>query len=298
MITQAAHAVKAAPLDSKRWLAKFSGEFKAKADKTILGRTDHYGPLRVQRPFYPEGPDLLHLYLLHPPGGLVGGDKLSIELDVQANSKVLMTTPSAGKMYRNISGLKQAQHVDINIEDGAVVEYLPQENIVFNGAYGQLNTEVDIKGSGLFIGWEMTCLGRFESNEMFEKGELTQSLMIKHDGRPLFMDRLVLAAPCDLQTSMAGFQGKSVFGNFVINRDVLTLLAGTNKDFDLAQWQAQVNEQIAPATLAITQKPNVFIARILGDKAQQARNVFEELWGILRPCVLQREACAPRIWRT
>jgi len=298
MNTHAAHAVKAAPLDSKRWLAKFSGEFKAKSDKTILGQTEHYGPLRVQRPFYPEGADLLHLYLLHPPGGLVGGDKLSIQLDAKANSKVLMTTPSAGKMYRNISGLKQSQMVDIKIADGASLEYLPQENIVFDGAYGQLNTEVQIQGSGLFIGWELTCLGRFESDEMFEAGELTQSLSITHDGKPLFMDRLVLTAPSDLQTSMAGFQGKSVFGSFVINRDVVSLLTQTNKEFDLAQWQAQVNEQISPARIAVTQKPNVFIARILGDKAQQARNVFEELWEILRPSVLKREACAPRIWRT
>lgn len=290
--------IHAAPLDSKCWLAKFSGEFKAKSDKTILGQTDHYGPLRVQRPFYPEGADLLHLYLLHPPGGLVGGDKLSIQLDAQANSKVLMTTPSAGKMYRNISGLKQSQMVDIKIADGASLEYLPQENIVFDGAYGQLNTEVEIQGSGLFMGWELTCLGRFESDEMFEAGELTQSLLIKHDGKPLFMDRLVLTAPSNLQTSVAGFQGKSVFGSFVINRDVMSLLANTSKDFDLAQWQVQVNEQIAPARLAVTQKPNVFIARILGDKAQQARSVFEELWGILRPSILKREACAPRIWRT
>jgi len=298
--------------DQKRWLASFRGDFVAVDGHTRMGQTQHFGPLRVQRPFYPEGLGCLHLYLLHPPGGLVGGDRLSIDVSLQANAQVLMTTPSAGKIYRNISGLKQGQHVSLSVADGAVMEYLPQENIVFDGADGEITTHVAIAGSGLFIGWELTCLGRFESNELFEAGQLQQSLLITHNGRPLFNDRLSLVATrepqaSDLQTtglqkSRAGFQGQHVFGTFVINAEILK--ADAESDLSgltqrLLDYQEQFNDlQAGASSLGITQKPGVFIARILGNKAERLRQCFEELWSMIRPELLERPACAPRIWRT
>ena len=308
-------------IDSKRWFAHFSGNFVAVDGHTRMGRTNHYGPLRVQRPFFPEGLDYLHLYLLHPPGGLVGGDRLSIDISLESRAKVLMTTPSAGKIYRNISGLKQGQHVNLKVADGAVMEYLPQENIVFDGAEAELNTQVDIEGSGLFIGWELTCLGRFESGELFEAGQLQQSLIITHDGRPLFNDRLNLYVPSDhtkvddtnagagliqnaqgLQASNAGFQNRSVFGTFVINAELLH--ADSESDASglterLLDFQARFNDEQAGASrLAMTQKPGVFIARALGDKAERLRQCFEQIWTMARPTLLTRTACVPRIWRT
>lgn len=280
--------------DSKCWLAQYRGEFFHSDGSTRLGSSRHFGPLRVQRPFYPEGRDCLHLYLLHPPGGLVGGDKLSIELDLKQGSHVLMTTPSAGKLYRNISGFKQCQCVQLTVDDGACLEYLPQENIVFNGADGELHTQVDLKGSGVFVGWEITCLGRTESNDMFEQGQLRQSLMIRRDGQALFSDRLRLEAPGRLQISRAGFQASSVFGTFVITKDV-TSIEDASLEEVLLNWQ---NSQVEGVQLAITQKPGVFIARALGDKSEKIKEAFEVLWQRLRPELIERSACPPRIWRT
>lgn len=292
MNTQALTAT--SEFDAKRWRAKFAGEFINVDGHTRLGPTEHFGPLRVQRPFYPEGLHCLHLYLLHPPGGLVGGDKLSIHLHAQTQAHVLMTTPSAGKIYRNISGIKQGQYVDIQVEDQAIVEYLPQENIIFDDADAELITTVNIQGTGIFIGWEITCLGRIESDELFQKGGLCQSLTMTQNGAPLFIDRLSLTAPSDLQTGRAGFQDKCVYGTFVINRNVMT----SEIEEQLFQWQAQQNEIRSLTQVAITQKPDVFIARLLGDKAEQAREVFESLWTLVRPHVIQKSASAPRIWRT
>ena len=280
--------------DAKRWRAKFAGDFVSVDGHTRMGFTEHFGPLRVQRPFYPEGLDCLHLYLLHPPGGLVGGDKLSISLNANTHSHILMTTPSAGKIYRNISGIKQGQYVQIDVADAAVVEYLPQENIIFNNADAELITQVDIKGTGTFIGWEITCLGRIEGDELFEVGGLKQSLNITQDGEPLFMDRLTLLAPCSLQTSKAGFQDKSVYGTFIINRNIIN----SDVEDQLIAWQEEQNQIRTLTSVGITQKPNAFIARVLGDKAEQARDVFESLWTLLRPHVINKQACAPRIWRT
>lgn len=280
--------------DANRWLAKFSGQFNGIDGRTVMGKTQHYGPLRVQRPFFPEGPDCLHFYLLHPPGGLVGGDRLSISLHSTQHAHLLMTTPSAGKIYRNISGHAQGQFVDIKVDDGAIMEYLPQENIVFDGAHGELNTEIHIQGSGLFIGWEITCLGRIESQDWFEEGQLKQTLSVLKDGRPLFMDRLNLTAKSQLQTGIAGLQDKTVFANFVINAEVMKDELATR----LIDWQEQINARNKDDLIALTQKPGVFIARMMGDKSERVKNVFEELWTMLRPHLIQKPAMAPRIWRT
>jgi urease accessory protein len=281
--------------NAKRWLAMFSGQFPFIDGHTRLGKTAHFGPLRVQRPFYPEGPECLHLYLLHPPGGLVGGDKLSINFAVHPGAHLLMTTPSAGKMYRNISGLPQIQQVNITVGKDAVMEYLPQENIVFNGAYAELSTQVEVAEGGLFIGWEINCLGLYENDDPFLDGQLKQQLMIKQSGKPLFYDRLKIIAPSVVQTSVAGLQNKSVNGTFVINTDVVN-------DLTLAQllsWQNDVNaNKNYDCVAAITQKPGIFIARILSDKAEVVRKYFEQLWVLLRPSVINRDACAPRIWLT
>ncbi len=273
----------------KQWLAHFSADFICVEKHTRLGRTSHSGPLRVQRPFFPEGSDLQHLYLLHPPGGLVGGDQLSINLHLGPNARVLMTTPSAGKFYRNVTAFNQGQHVTLKVCDGASLEYLPMENIIFNGADACLSTQVELQGSGQFLGWEITCLGRKESDEPFSCGSLKQTLSITKDGQLLFKDRFNLTAPSSLQNSVAGLNNYSVFGSFVITGQ---------PDFDYGEFQQAINEKIAPSVLAITQKPGVMIARLMSNSSENARFAFESLWQALRPEVLGRIACPPRIWNT
>lgn len=288
-----------APSDvtDRHWRALFRGEFYAREQghdlHTCMGQTMHYGPLRVQRPFYPEGSDLLHMYLLHPPGGLVGGDQLSIQVRALTKAKVLVTTPSAGKLYRNESDMLQGQEVDIQVADGAVVEYLPQENIIFNGAKGTLNTRVNIEGSGLFIGWEITCLGRPEGNQFFEEGQLKQSLMLYQDGRPLFLDRLHLDAQDGIMQSKVGLQNKLAFATCVVNREL-----SPDAFNALIELQQVLNQAHKEEYLAVTQKPGVLIIRVLGNRAEPIRNLLEAVWRIIRPALHNREVCIPRIWNT
>jgi len=285
----------------KHWRALFQGDFYARETKngdcaslkTCMGKTQHYGPLRVQRPFYPEGNDLLHLYLLHPPGGLVGGDELSIDITAREGAKVLVTTPSAGKLYRNETDMQQGQMIRIQVADNSAVEYLPQENIIFNGAKGTLNTLVELKGNGLFIGWEITCLGRPESQALFEDGCLKQSLLIYKDGKPLFLDRLNLNAQDGIMQSRAGLQNFSTFASFVINREV------SKPIYDkLIELQQAFNQAGNNKFIAVTQKKDVLIVRALGHRAEPVKGMLEKMWEVIRPDVYGREMCIPRIWNT
>ncbi len=135
-----------------------SSGFAAENGATRLARRAHRGPLVVQRPFVPEGPGVCHVYLLHPPGGLVGGDELAIDVDVDADAHALVTTPAAGKVYRtNGAPVRQTQR--LRVADGGTLEWMPQEAILYDGARATLETRVDLGRNARFFGIDAVCFG-------------------------------------------------------------------------------------------------------------------------------------------
>ncbi|MFT6448912.1 MAG: urease accessory protein [Oleispira sp.] len=282
------------------WLANYQAQLAYLDGKTRLGKTSHFGPLRVQRAFYPEGDICAHLYLLHPPGGLVAGDYLTISLHLQPHAQALMTTPSAGKIYNNITERKQFQKVSLKIEEGAVLEWMPQETLVFDGAEGELITEIELHGKAQFMGWDIVCLGRPSSEDWFERGSIRQVISIQQDGQPLFIERNSISADGDIMRDKAGLAQQAVFGSFILTNEANTIP-------ELEEEQREVLEALAALTaetgqakglVAVTHKPGLVIVRYLGPCADNAKKVFIKYWQWMRPFVNGREACAPRIWNT
>lgn len=286
------------------WLANYQAELVHLDDKTRLGKTSHFGPLRVQRPFYPEGNQCAHLYLLHPPGGLVAGDYLTISLYLKPSAQALMTTPSAGKIYNNITDRKQFQKVSLIVENDAVLEWMPQETLVFDGAEGELITEVELSDDAQFMGWDIVCLGRPSSEDWFERGSVRQVLSIQRNGQPLFIERNSIRADDSIMRDKAGLAQQAVCGSFIF----------TNEDEqipELNEEQREALETLAASTaiteadkgwgkglVSVTHKPGLVIVRYLGPCADNAKKVFIKYWQWMRPFVNGREACAPRIWNT
>lgn len=282
------------------WLANYQAQLVYLDDKTRLGKTSHFGPLRVQRAFYPEGDICAHLYLLHPPGGLVAGDYLTIGLHLQPHAQALMTTPSAGKIYNNITERKQFQKVSLKIEDSAVLEWMPQETLVFDGAEGELITEVELSDNAQFMGWDIVCLGRPSSEDWFERGSIRQVISIQRNGLPLFIERNTISATGDIMQDKAGLAQQAVFGSFILTND-------TDNIPELDEEQREALESLAALTVesgqakglvAVTHKPGLVIVRYLGPCADNAKKVFIKYWQWMRPFVNGREACPPRIWNT
>lgn len=282
------------------WLANYQAQLAYLDGKTRLGKTSHFGPLRVQRAFYPEGDICAHLYLLHPPGGLVAGDYLTISLHLQPHAQALMTTPSAGKIYNNITERKQFQKVSLKIEEGAVLEWMPQETLVFDGAEGELITEIELHGKAQFMGWDIVCLGRPSSEDWFERGSIRQVISIQQDGQPLFIERNSISADGDIMRDKAGLAQQAVFGSFILTNEANTIP-------ELEEEQREVLEALAALTaetgqakglVAVTHKPGLVIVRYLGPCADNAKKVFIKYWQWVRPFVNGRDACAPRIWNT
>jgi len=271
------------------WQARLELGFVRRGDSTILARRAHSGPLRVQKPLYPEGPAVCHGILLHPPAGIAGGDELSIAVGVDTGAQALLTTPGAGKWYRS-AGPWAAQTLNFDVADDAVLEWLPQETIVFDGARGRLENRLRLGTGARYIGWEVLCLGRRAAGETFDRGELRLETRIEQAGKTLWLERGRLVGGDPLLDSPVGLAGYSVSA---------TLLAA-GRDIERALLAAcrEIITGEAGAHLGITALPGLLIARYLGHSSEAARHWFIALWRLLRPALLDREARPPRIWNT
>jgi urease accessory protein len=267
--------VSAAALESA-WRAHLSLGFTATGGKTVLMHRRHDGPLVVQKALYPEGPEVCHAIVVHPPGGIAGGDELSLE--VKAEGHALLTTPGATKWYRS-AGPWAKQRLVFDVE--GTLEWLPRETIVFDAALAELECEIRLGSAARYIGWEIVCLGRTGSGERFSRGKLRLDMRIMKEGKLVWLERGEVEGGGALMRSPIGLDGRSVFGTFVATGVPAELLAECRK--------------ILPA---VTLLPGLLIARILGDSTEQAFGQFADLWGLLRPALTGRQAQPPRIWRT
>jgi urease accessory protein len=278
------------PSAAAGWSAELQLDFVSRAGRTLLERRQHRGPLVVQRPFSPEGPEWLHVYLLHPPGGIVSGDTLSTEVRLGEGSHVLLTTPAATKVYRRRAGAapsRQAQ--ELLVGSGSSLEWLPAETILFPGAEIGLQTIARLQGDAAFIGWEILCFGRPVLDERFGQGECRQRLELWRDGRPLCLERMQLRAGSAVFEAAWGMGGRPVTG---------TLLASPPPTAAVEELRALCAALPAGDLAAVTALEGVLVVRYLGDSVERCRTLFVQLWALLRPPLLGRPASRPRIWST
>src|SRR5450830_1012471 len=152
----------------------------------LVERT-HRGPLRVQKPLYPEGAAVCHAIIVHPPGGVVGGDQLAIDATVGARAHALLTTPGAAKWYK-ANGKVSRQQVRLSVGAGATLEWLPQETIFYDHADVVLDQHVELAADASYIGGEILCMGRRASGESFSAGKVTQRTQIRRGGKLIWWE--------------------------------------------------------------------------------------------------------------
>lgn len=250
---------------AQAWRADLRLGFERVGGRTVLAERASEGPLVVQKPFYPEGDALCHAIVVHPPGGIAGGDQLSLQARCGAGARALLTTPGAGKWYRS-AGAWAGQRLAFDVR--GALEWLPRETIVFDGALCSLQSTIDLSETASFIGWEVVCLGRSDG---FRRGRLKMQTEVRRDGKPLFVERGEIEAGGRLLDSPVGLAGHRVFGTFIATSAAKVSVDG----------------------VATTYLPGLLVGRYLGDSSEEALRAFTRLWTALRP-----SAVAPRIWST
>jgi urease accessory protein len=267
------------------WKAELSLGFERIDGRSVLAHKRHDGPLVVQKALYPEGGEVCHAIVVHPPAGIAGGDELQLNVASGKAAGALLTTPGAGKWYRS-AGPWAAQKLSFDV-DGAL-EWLPQETIVFDGALAQSEYDVNLDARAGIIGWDVVCLGRTGSGERFARGSFRSAIRIRRAGKLLWLERGRIDGGGKLLHSAAGLGEMPVFG---------TLFAsGASLDRDLLHEMRGAEPEAGRG--AVTLLPGILLARYLGDSSEAARRYFIALWRILRPRLAGRDAAEPRIWRT
>lgn len=275
------------PTESHGWKAHLELTLAHQRDRTIVQRARHQGPLRVQRAFYPEADGTCHVYLLHPPGGVVQGDELEVFLELKDSSQCLITTPGATKLYRSE---EQCCRISANIRvgRGARCEWLPQETIAFCGARAVLATQVELEPGASFIGWDVLCLGRPAAGEHFVRGELSSRLSVTRTGAPLLCEHLVLDGGSPALHQAWGMRGFSAVGMLV--------LAVPDR-----QWVESVRARMSGApesdTLTSgTELDGISVFRAMGRSTEAVKHALTEIWQCCREQLGTDGNHLPRIW--
>ncbi|MDP9526651.1 urease accessory protein UreD [Pseudomonas protegens] len=244
----------------------------------------HLGPLRVQKHLYAEGPEVCQHIIVHPPGGIAGGDRLAISARVESGAWAQLTSPGAAKWYR--ANGPAGQTLDLQVAPGATLEWLPQETIVFSAAQAELTTRIELQGDARLFYWDIVALGRPASGERFEHGHFQAHLDISRDGRPLWHERQRISGGDGLLDSPIGLDGQPVFATLLVTGDL---------DSQLLE---RCRSLAHPVRGDLSQLPGLLVARCLASEALLARAWLIDLWRLLRPALLGREAVPPRIWNT
>jgi urease accessory protein len=182
------------------WHARLDLAYNLEHPRSVA-RFRHEGPLRILQSLYPEGDAVCHNVLVHPPGGLVGGDTLDIAVRAAAGSHGLITTPGATRFYRS-EGELALQRTELALEAGARLEWLPLEAICYSGCRAENRLILRAAEGAELIGWDVTALGLPGAGKPFELGSLQQHIEAPgvwlERGRVDAADRRLLQSPIGL----------------------------------------------------------------------------------------------------
>ena len=268
------------------WHGKLNLVYADRLGTTALIHNSHQAPLKVQRPFYPEGQQVCHSVILHTAGGVVGGDRLSLDFHLQPKTQALITTAAASKIYRS-NGTQAKQSIKIQVDAGACLEWFPQETIVFNGAIYRQDLQVKLATGASYLSWEITRFGRSARGEKFVQGEWRNHTEIWQQGKPLWIDRQWLPGSEEVFHSPHGLAGQPITGNLVwVGGVVSAEIVEKARNLWCGKGEA-----------GVTRLENGFLCRYRGSSTSEVRNWFIDVWQLLRMCFLNRGNCIPRVWQ-
>ena len=266
------------------WVGELHLDFERAGEKTVLARRRHRGPLLVQRAFYePDGG--CQVYVLHPPGGVVGGDQLCLDFRVRPGARALVTTPAATKLYRS-AGQASLLEQRFNVEADAVLEWLPLETIIYAGAHARAETRVELGPGSHFVGSDITCLGHDDNG--FPRGNIVQRWRIEREGQPLWSERAVFEGGGAVLEASWGLAGRPVVGTLIGT-------GASARDVDVLRARLPQSDR---DWFSVTRVGEVLVCRYLGYSAEAAKAFFYMAWAALRQGVSGREAHHPRVWAT
>jgi urease accessory protein len=272
------------------WHARLQLDYALEASRTVV-RHQHDGPLRILQSLYPEGDAVCHNVLVHPPGGLVGGDTLDINATVVPGAHGLITTPGATRFYKS-AGELALQRTRLTLAEGARLEWLPLEALCYNACQAENRLTMDLAPGAELMGWDVTALGLPGANQPFATGRFQQHIEVPG----LWLERgLIDAADPLLLDSPLGLAGHRCIAS-------IFFIAGSPLERNRRQAALDVAREVIHAhPLAATAgatSPNgqVVIVRALAPVVEPAMDLMRRVRAAWRGHFWDLAAANPRIW--
>jgi urease accessory protein len=272
------------------WHASLSLDYSLEAGRTVA-RFEHNGPLRVLKSLYPEGDRICHNVLVHPPGGLAGGDTLDIAISAAINSHALVTTPAATRFYRS-DGEVALQKVQIILAAHARMEWLPTESILHSGCRAQNQLVFNLAPDAELLGWDVSCLGLPHSNQGFDRGSFSQHLEMPG----IWLERgLIDAQDKRLLTSPLGLAGHTCMGTLFFASGNPIDKKRRDNALHLAREILQ-DDELAATSGATSPNPHILLVRTLSAQAEPSTRVLKKIRAAWRSALWSLADHPPRIW--
>ena len=271
------------------WSATLNVRVETDQAGTRLVERRHTGPLQIQKPLYPEGPKICHLTILHPPGGLAEGDDLDLRFELGESTHTVVATPAATKWYKTPTGSAR-QRVTFQLQENAKLEWLPQENIIFNQSHAQTELIVTAAENSVVLGWDMFSLGRRAAGESWKTGILkSKTQLARSDGTLLWAEQALLSAGSGALQATQVLNGFPVFG---------TLWACSKScSSELSQeLNCPFNPRIHSGATCLP--GNILLIRAVSYQIELLRNTMINWWVTLRSILMGVSAAPLRIWST
>ncbi|HEY8066544.1 MAG TPA: urease accessory protein UreD [Methylosinus sp.] len=219
--------------------------------------------------------------IVNTGGGVVGGDRYRLDIDVEADAALTITTPAAEKIYRS-SGEDAEIVAHLRCGEGARLEWLPQETILFDGARLRRRIEIDLSPNARFLGVETILFGRRASGEWLNHGALRDAWMLRIDGKPAWADAIGLAGDIGARRAERFGLGEAAgYATIVVAGPHASALLPRARD--LAQGAA-------------TLVNGVLLLRFLDSDAARLRGAVIDTLAALRPEATGGRGVAPRLW--
>ncbi|PSB25582.1 urease accessory protein UreD [Stenomitos frigidus] len=268
------------------WHGSLQLIYANREDSTHVASSKAQAPLKIQRSLYPEGKAVCHNVILHTAGGIVGGDRLSLDIQLQPQTQALITTASAGKIYRT-NGLEARQTTHVKVATGARLEWLPQETIVFEQAMYQQDMRIELAPGATWLGWEITRFGRSARGEQFLQGNWRSQTEIWQEGQPLWIDRQWLPG------SEASFHGTHGLGGCPVVGSFAFVGQAVEAEFIEKARSLWTNDM---GDFGVTRLQSGLLCRYRGHSTTAVRQWFVEVWRLIRLSFLGCSGCVPRVW--
>ncbi len=272
------------------WHAQLQLDYTVETERTVA-RHRHSGPLRILQSLYPEGDGVCHNVLVHPPGGLVGGDTLEINVHAQAGSHALITTPGASRFYRS-DGLTALQKTHLRVDAGARLEWLPLEAICYSACLAENRLTMELAPGAELMGWDVTALGLPLANLPFVAGHFRQHIEVPG----VWLERGAIdARDRRLQDSPAGLAGHKCLASFFFVTGQPITRERRERALDSAR--NVIAQHTLAGTAGVTSPhPQVLVVRVLAPVVEPAMALLRTLRNTWRQELWAKTASSPRIW--